>query len=218
VINAGTIILLQFFVSRAVKNRPALPTMVFGMGLGAAGWFLLGLSRNPLVFVAGLVVFSIGEMTAHPKYFSFVGLIAPPDRKAVYMGYAFLYGVFGSLIGSNLGALLYVALLKPVVGTPAAAPRAFLFWTIFAAIGMAAFGGLWFVGRAFSEDTPETRRRAAVVMAGVYLLLVVLGLGFLVYWARATPIQHRTIVQASLFILLGAGGLAMTLTRRSSAE
>ena len=44
-------------------------------------------------------------MTAHPKYYSFVGLVAPADRKAVYMGYAFLYGVFGSLLGSNLGAL-----------------------------------------------------------------------------------------------------------------
>ena len=57
-------------------------------------------------------------MTAHPKYYSFVGLVAPADRKAVYMGYAFLYGVFGSLLGSNLGAFLYARMLKPVIGTP----------------------------------------------------------------------------------------------------
>jgi proton-dependent oligopeptide transporter, POT family len=43
-------------------------------------------------------------MTAHPKYYSFVGMVAPQDRKAVYMGYAFLYGVFGSLLGSSVGA------------------------------------------------------------------------------------------------------------------
>ena len=36
VINAGTIILLQVLVSRIVKNRPALPTMVTGMAIGAA--------------------------------------------------------------------------------------------------------------------------------------------------------------------------------------
>jgi MFS family permease len=52
-------------------------------------------------------VFSIGEMTAHPKYYSYIGLVAPADRKAVYMGYAFLYGVIGSLIGSNLGGWFF---------------------------------------------------------------------------------------------------------------
>jgi len=49
----------------------------------------------------------------HPKYYSYVGLVAPPDRKAVYMGYAFLYGVIGSLVGSNLGGVMYESMLKP---------------------------------------------------------------------------------------------------------
>ena len=47
-------------------------------------------------------------MTAHPKFISYIGLIAPPDRKAMYMGYLFLYGVFGSSIGGIMGARLYV--------------------------------------------------------------------------------------------------------------
>ena len=64
-------------------------------------------------------MFSIGEMTAHPKYYSFVGLVAPADRKAVYMGYAFLYGVFGSLLGSNLGAFMYARIVEPAIGTAA---------------------------------------------------------------------------------------------------
>ncbi len=119
VINAGMIILLQVVVSRIVKDRPALPTMVTGMALGAARlrspW---PISRNPWVFVAGIAVFTLGEMTAHPKYYSFIGLVAPADRKAVYMGYAFLYGVFGWLLGSNLGSFFYERLLKPVIGTP----------------------------------------------------------------------------------------------------
>jgi len=58
------------------------------------------------LFIAGISIFSIGEMTAHPKYYSYVGLVAPQDKKAVYMGYAFLYGVFGSLIGSSFGGAL----------------------------------------------------------------------------------------------------------------
>ena len=84
VINAGMIILLQVWVSRAVKERPALPVMVTGMALGAVGFACLAASRNPWVFVLGIAVFSIGEMTAHPKYYSYVGLVAPPDKKAVF--------------------------------------------------------------------------------------------------------------------------------------
>ena len=120
VINAGTIILLQVLVSRIVKEKPALPTMVTGMLIGGIGFLLLASSHNAWMFILGIAVFSVGEMTAHPKYYSFVGLVAPADRKAVYMGYAFLYGVFGSLLGSNLGAFLYTLMLKPVVGSPEA--------------------------------------------------------------------------------------------------
>ena len=50
-------------------------------------------------------------MTAHPKYISYLGLIAPEDKKATYMGFGFLYGFFGSLIGSFVGAWLYVKLV-----------------------------------------------------------------------------------------------------------
>ena len=119
VINAGTIILLQVFVSRIVKDWQPVRTMIAGLAVGALGFLCLAFARHVGVFVLGIAVFSIGEMTAHPKYYSYVGLVAPQDKKAVYMGYAFLYGVFGSLIGSSLGGALYGAWLKPVAGTPA---------------------------------------------------------------------------------------------------
>ena len=81
VINAGTIILLQVFVSRIVRDRPALPTMVAGMVLGGIGFLCLAISQSPWILILGIAVFSIGEMTAHPKYYSFVGLIAPHDPR-----------------------------------------------------------------------------------------------------------------------------------------
>ena len=48
VINAGTIILLQVFVSRLVKDWKPLPTMVTGMALGAVGFLLARLLPQPL--------------------------------------------------------------------------------------------------------------------------------------------------------------------------
>jgi len=213
VINAGTIILLQVVVSRVVKKWPALPTMVTGMALGAVGFTLLALSRNPWVFVAGIAVFSIGEMTAHPKYYSFVGLVAPADRKAVYMGYAFLYGVFGSLLGSSLGAFLYTQMLKPAIGTAAASGRARLFWFLFAVLDVVAAAGLVLFARVFGPDTPATRQRARAVMRGVYAVVLALGAVFLYVAFSSSPVQSRVAVQALIFVALGTGGLVTSRAR-----
>jgi len=218
VINAGTIILLQVLISRIVRDSKALPTMIAGMATGAVGFLFLASSRNAWVFVLGIAVFSIGEMTAHPKYYSFVGQVAPADRKAVYMGYAFLYGVFGSLLGSNLGAFLYERMLKPALGTPQADERARAFWLLFAVLDAVAVAGLVLYSRHFGADTEDTRRRATLTMRGVYTAVLLLG-GVFLYVAFSTkPAQARTAVQAAIFIALGAGGLLVGRRREASAQ
>lgn len=214
VINAGMIILLQVVVSRIVRERPALPTMVAGMVLGGLGFVCLAISQSPWILILGIAIFSIGEMTAHPKYYSFVGLIAPQDRKAVYMGYSFLYGILGSLLGSNIGAFLYERILKPVIGLPEAGERARLFWLIFAALDVIAVFGLIMFNRAFGQDTPETRRGATKVMTGVYAGILLLGVMFLVFAFSSQPPQYRTAVQSVIFLALGGGGLVMNLRKK----
>lgn len=108
VINAGVIIVLQLIVSNIVKKWAALPTMITGIALGTAGMGILSLSTSPWIFITGIMIFTLGEMTTHPKFISYIGLIAPPDKKALYLGYSFLYGVIGSSIGGFLGSRLYV--------------------------------------------------------------------------------------------------------------
>ncbi|MEI8083728.1 MAG: hypothetical protein WCI74_17970, partial [Actinomycetes bacterium] len=180
---------------------------------GAVGFLLLSMSQHGWIFVLGIAVFSIGEMTAHPKYYSFVGLVAPQDRKAVYMGYAFLYGVFGSLIGSNLGAFLYTRFMKPVIGLPDAAVTARNFWLMFTLLDVVAAVGLILFARAFTADTPDTRRRARSVMRAVYALILVMGMAFAYVAFSSDPIQWRTAVQSIIFLLLGAGGILVSRSR-----
>ncbi|MFB3852428.1 MAG: MFS transporter [Vicinamibacterales bacterium] len=214
VINAGTIILLQVVVSRIVKNWPALPTMMTGMTIGALGFLCLAASRNPWVFVLGIAVFSIGEMTAHPKYYSFVGLVAPADRKAVYMGYAFLYGVFGSLLGSNLGATLYEWMLQPLVGRPDAGATIRLFWIMFAVLDVVAVTLLFLFSRFFGKDTPSARANARTLMYAVYAAIAVAGASFMYGAVTAEEIAYGTVVRASIFLALGLGGFWMNSKRR----
>ncbi|MDD2584454.1 MAG: MFS transporter [Bacteroidales bacterium] len=131
VINAGVIILLQLIVSNLVKKAPALPTMITGMGLGTLGIGILAISSTPWIFITGIMVFTLGEMTTHPKFISYIGIIAPPDKKALYLGYSFLYGVIGSSIGGFLGSALYVKYVDNLNQ-----PKTM--WLIFAGIGVAS--------------------------------------------------------------------------------
>ncbi|MEI6851900.1 MAG: MFS transporter [Bacteroidota bacterium] len=135
VINALTIITLQILVSAIVKHTKALPTMISGIILGTIGMAVLAISSNAWVFIGGMVIFSLGEMTAHPKFISYVGLIAPPDKKALYLGYSFLYGAIGSFVAGILGSHLYVyfsATLKNPSG----------FWWAMSGIGVVTIAGL----------------------------------------------------------------------------
>lgn len=135
VINAGTIILLQIFVSTLVKNTRALPTMISGILFATIGMAILSLSTSIWVFIIGIIIFSIGEMTAHPKFISYIGQTAPRDRVATFMGYIFLYGVIGSSIGSLLGANLYVYFVDQLHQ-----PK--ILWLIFSGIGASTIVGL----------------------------------------------------------------------------
>ncbi len=214
VINAGTIILLQVLVSRLVKKVPPLRAMIIGISIGILGFVCLSFATHAWIFILGIAVFSIGEMTAHPKYYSYVGLVAPQDRKAVYMGYAFLYGVIGSLVGSTLGGVLYEAMLKPVVGTEGAAGHFQVFWLIFAGLGVVAMAGLILYNRFFAVDTPATQARAKSIMTGLYSVLVLLGAWFLYQALFAGPeVAYRTAVQAFIMLFLGGGGLYISRRR-----
>ncbi len=135
VINAGVIICLQLIVSKLVQKWPALPTMIMGIGCGTLGMFILSLGSTPWIFIAGLIIFTLGEMTTHPKFLSYIGIIAPPDKKALYMGYSFLYGVIGSSIGSFLGASLYQRIVEQM-------NQPQLLWLIFSCIGVLSIVGL----------------------------------------------------------------------------
>jgi len=223
VINAGTIILLVLIVSRITKNIKALPVMAAGIVIGASGFVILALTHNPWMFILGIAVFSIGEMTAHPKYYSYVGMVAPKDNVGTYMGYAFLYGVFGSLFGSNLGAILYERMLKPLAPDPEGLAAGLpleahvlaqirLFWMIFAVLGVVCLLGMLLYNKFFSEDTPASNRKAWMIMMGIYGVLAVAGLYFLVYSIFLTDqINWRTLVQALILLLLGGGGLRISL-------
>jgi proton-dependent oligopeptide transporter, POT family len=197
VINAGTIVLLQVFISWLTKKSKPLPTMIVGMFIGSCGFLFLALSSNIWVFIAGIAIFSIGEMTCHPKYVSYIGLIAPSDKKAIYMGYAFIYGVIGSLVGSNVGGELYDQILTPISSgcvTTGVSTTLRNFWLMFAFLGFVSMSGLFMFNRYFGKDTKHTRAKARRVMVGAYSLFIIIGFAFILLrvWSVFTPASAKS--------------------------
>jgi len=226
IINAGTIVLLVIIVSRITSKLKALPVMAAGIIIGSGGFLVLAFTRSAWMFILGIAVFSVGEMTAHPKYYSYIGTVAPQDKKAVYMGYAFLYGVFGSLFGSNLGAVLYEKMLNPLVPSaedlssgvplsPEVVGQLKFFWLIFAALGVVCLLGMLLYNKFFVEDTPETNHRAWKVMFGIYIVFTLAGIYFMISSLfLAEQIQWKTLVQGLILLALGSGGVRISLRRK----
>jgi len=101
-INAFYIIVLQMFVSSvSAKYRPlqSMMTGILILGIGLMGMFL---TRNPYIMLAGALIFAIGEMASSPKFNEYVGRIAPPDKKALYMGTVFLAIAIGHFLAGWL--------------------------------------------------------------------------------------------------------------------
>ncbi len=208
VINAGTIVLLQIVVNFVVKRFKPLPTMIGGILIGSLGFLCLASSQSVWIFILGIAVFSIGEMTCHPKYYSYIGIVAPQEKKATYMGYAFLYGVIGSLVGSNLGGEMYNSLLNPLIGKTGISSNLRNFWLIFAILGVVTMFALLFYNRIFGEDTMETRAKARRVMYFIYTILIILSGAMVIFvWRSTGEVPPKTLVQSAIMLLVGIGGI-----------
>lgn len=98
-LDALFIVAFQLIVSSIVMRWKALNSMIIGIIIASIGMALTVYTQNVLFIIAAMFIFSVGEMAASPKITEYIGRIAPPDKKALYMGYSFI-----PLFIGNLGA------------------------------------------------------------------------------------------------------------------
>lgn len=84
------IILFQLIVSAVTAKFKPLNSIMTGIFILAFGLGMMFANLNPWIIVLGVLIFGIGEMASSPKVQEYLGGIAPADRKALYMGTAFL--------------------------------------------------------------------------------------------------------------------------------
>ncbi len=130
-LNAGLIILLMVPMSWLSGKMRTLSAMMVGMTIATLGVFVAGWTMNGWIFLLGVVCFSLGEMWTGPKKNEYLGLIAPPGKKGLYLGYVNIPVGIGVGIGSYFGGWLYdsygekaTLALKELATQPALVARA----------------------------------------------------------------------------------------------
>lgn len=106
-INAGMIMLTCFLFAALSAKLRATTSMVVGTVLVTAALCLFGLTTLVWFAILAMIIFSIGEMLASPKFSEFLGNIAPPDKKAMWIGFSQAPILIGWTIEGKVGPHLY---------------------------------------------------------------------------------------------------------------
>jgi len=106
-IDAGAIILLQLIVSYYVLKMRHVSAMTIGFIVATIGIGITFYTGNGLYTILGIVIFAIGEMMTNPTFSSFIALISPKGKEALYMGTYFVPIFVGNLLTTFVSGNLY---------------------------------------------------------------------------------------------------------------
>ena len=106
-LNAMLIMFVCFIVAGWSALMKATNSMALGTFLAAATLLLFAGFNYVWIMVLAIVCFSIGEMLSSPKCSEYLGNIAPPQKKAMYLGFSQLPLGIGWVIEGYFGQVLY---------------------------------------------------------------------------------------------------------------
>lgn len=105
--NSFLIIFCVVGVSHLVSRMRRVHSIFLGIGIASLGLLAAGFSMSGWFCILGILCFSVGEMLSSPKMNDYLGVIAPPGQKALYMGYANMPTAIGWAFGSLMAGRIY---------------------------------------------------------------------------------------------------------------
>jgi POT family proton-dependent oligopeptide transporter len=138
--DAWGIITLQLLVNFLTKKVPPRKAIIGGFAVSSLCWLVIAIHPTVWTIVAGLVVFSIGEMTQAPRYYEYISDLAPKGQQGLFQGYAFLPIAIAWFFGGTFGGWLYVTFAKQ-------SPHPNTIWLTLFGIGVLATFLMWVYDR-----------------------------------------------------------------------
>lgn len=150
-INPATIAIFQGIVTNVMKRFRPLTTMVIGVSIAALSMFVMGLVPSIVGACLSGAIFAVAEMTFSPRFYDYLGSLAPKGRAGMYMGLAFVPSALGSIIGGQVSGRLIKAYL------PAQGDRQpFRIWATYAALGIGCAVLMALYARIAAKKPAET--------------------------------------------------------------
>jgi hypothetical protein len=106
-IDATSILLFVLVISWMIRRMHKIAAMILGMLISLVGFVGAGATNVGAICCLMIFVFAIGEMICSPTFSAYIGLIAPPARKALYMGYSNIPFAIGWGMGNFVSGPMY---------------------------------------------------------------------------------------------------------------
>ena len=139
-VGAWGIIVLQLAINRLTRRLRPPVAILSGFAVSSFCWLIVAAVPTIPGIIAGILVFSIGEMMQAPRYYEYISDLAPPGRQGLFQGYAFLPIAIAWGVGGTLGGWLYATYARE-----AGDPTTVFLWIF--AIGVAATLLMWLYNR-----------------------------------------------------------------------
>lgn len=106
-INALMIMFTMFIFAWLSSRVSTLASTILGMAIASLALISFVYTANVYVILAGVVAFTVGEMLASPKRQEYMASLAPPGKRALYLGYANMPDGLGWVLGSLIAGAAY---------------------------------------------------------------------------------------------------------------
>ena len=108
-LNLNSFIVMIFMIPVAYLASRATPLVAICIGIFASivGILMAGSTQAGWWVIGGIAVFTLGEMLSSPRTKDYMGTIAPPDKKALFMGYGEVPSGLGWALGSIFAGNFY---------------------------------------------------------------------------------------------------------------
>lgn len=126
-VDAWFIIFFSLAMATAFKKWKPFTAMTFGFVVSSLSWFILVVSGSTLSVVVAIIIFALGEGTQSPRFYEYVGSLAPPSQTGTYMGFAFLPVAVGAFLAGVVSDWLRLSYMDTAPNT---------MWIILGSIGV----------------------------------------------------------------------------------
>jgi dipeptide/tripeptide permease len=96
-VDAWSIIVLTVPVTALVSRWKPITAMTLGFSIASLSWIIIGAWATVPAAIIGVFFFALGEAIQAPRFYEYVGSLAPKNQVGTFMGFAFLPVAIGSI-------------------------------------------------------------------------------------------------------------------------